>query len=318
MDLHSPAEERVVRVFISSTFLDMHDERDELIKHIFPQLRKLCEERGVTWAEVDLRWGVTDEQRAEGKVLPICLDEIERCRPYFIGILGERYGWVPKILPIELIQRYPWLNVSDSVTELEILHGALRNPGATQCAFFYFRDPFYAESHISEVRDRFLAESPLASAKLRSLKQRILQSKLPVRDNYPDPTTFGALLLEDSTRVINEHFPPLSAPGVVDRTAAEHEAFARSRAQFYIGANKYFPRLDDVVAHGPALIVIEGESGSGKTALMANWALKYRLEHPDDLLIPHFIDSSPESTDWSGMLRRIMGELSGRGVPVKR
>ncbi|MEJ2649339.1 MAG: DUF4062 domain-containing protein, partial [Sedimentisphaerales bacterium] len=62
--------QRIVRVFVSSTFRDMHEEREELVKRIFPQLRKLCESRGVTWGEVDLRWGVTDEQKAEGKVLP--------------------------------------------------------------------------------------------------------------------------------------------------------------------------------------------------------------------------------------------------------
>ena len=86
-------EQRVIRVFISSTFRDMHEEREELAKRVFPQLRKLCESRGVTWGEVDLRWGVTEEQKAEGKVLPICLTEIQRCRPYFIGLLGERYGF---------------------------------------------------------------------------------------------------------------------------------------------------------------------------------------------------------------------------------
>ena len=86
---------RVVRVFISSTFRDMQAERGELVKRIFPQLRKLCEQRGVVWGEVDLRWGITPEEAERGEVLPICLAEIERCRPYFIGLLGERYGWVP-------------------------------------------------------------------------------------------------------------------------------------------------------------------------------------------------------------------------------
>ena len=75
----------MVCVFVSSTFRDMQAEREELVKRIFPQLRKLCEERGVTWGEVDLRWGVTEEQKAEGKVLPICLAEIRGFRPYFIG-----------------------------------------------------------------------------------------------------------------------------------------------------------------------------------------------------------------------------------------
>ena len=66
----------------------MQREREELVKRVFPQIRRLCEQRGVTWGEVDLRWGVTDEQKAEGAVLPICLAEIERTRPYFIGLLG--------------------------------------------------------------------------------------------------------------------------------------------------------------------------------------------------------------------------------------
>jgi hypothetical protein len=126
------AKERQIRVFISSTFRDMQAERDYLVKFTFPQLRKLCESRGVTWGEVDLRWGVTDEQAAEGKVLPICLEEIKRCRPYFIGLLSERYGWIPDALPADLLARAPWLKEhlhgKTSVTELEILHGMLRNP----------------------------------------------------------------------------------------------------------------------------------------------------------------------------------------------
>lgn len=73
---------RAIRVFISSTFNDMKEERDELVAKVFPKLRKICEQRGVVWGEVDLRWGITDEEKAEGKVLPICLEEIQECRPY--------------------------------------------------------------------------------------------------------------------------------------------------------------------------------------------------------------------------------------------
>jgi hypothetical protein len=41
-------EDRQIHVFLSSTFRDMQKERDVLAKKIFPQLRKLCEERAVT------------------------------------------------------------------------------------------------------------------------------------------------------------------------------------------------------------------------------------------------------------------------------
>ena len=84
---------REIRVFISSTFRDMQEEREELVKQIFPQLRRLCENRGVTWGEVDLRWGVPDEAKAEGKVLPLCLAEIEHCPPYFIGLASVTAGY---------------------------------------------------------------------------------------------------------------------------------------------------------------------------------------------------------------------------------
>src|SRR5262249_18467593 len=140
------ASDRIIRVFVSSTFRDMHAEREELVKRVFPQLRKLCEERGVTWGDVDLRWGITEERKAEGRVLPICFAEIDRCRPYFIGLLGERYGWVPEVPP-RFVQYQPWLSEYDdrSVTELEFLYGALNHPPGGQ-AFFYFRDPDYIDS----------------------------------------------------------------------------------------------------------------------------------------------------------------------------
>ncbi len=48
---------REIRVFISSTFRDMHAERDYLISHVFPVIRRACRERQVEFTEIDLRWG---------------------------------------------------------------------------------------------------------------------------------------------------------------------------------------------------------------------------------------------------------------------
>ena len=55
MPQQSPS--RSVRVFLSSTFLDMQEEREELIRRTFGELRDRCEARGVNWGEVDLRLG---------------------------------------------------------------------------------------------------------------------------------------------------------------------------------------------------------------------------------------------------------------------
>jgi nephrocystin-3 len=313
-DNKSPHDTRQIRVFISSTFRDMMEERDVLVKFIFPQLRRLCESRGVTWGEVDLRWGVTDEAAAEGKVLPICLEEINRCRPYFIGLLGERYGWVPDSIPEALLEKEPWLKEQfkgkKSVTELEILHGVLRNPQMAGHAFFYFRDPAYIQSLPKKVRDDFVSESPEEKEKLRKLKEQIRKSGLSVQENYPDPKALGELVLADLTEVIDQYWPEGSQPDPLTREALDHAAFARSRERVYIGRKAYFDKLDaHAKAKGNQPLVILGESGSGKSALLANWTARYRESHHKDLIIEHYIGATPASTDWAAMLRRIMSEF---------
>ena len=86
---------RSVRIFLSSTFRDFGEERDLLVRKVFPALRARLKDRFVELVDVDLRWGITVEEAERGEVLPICLAEIDRSRPYFIGMLGERYGWIP-------------------------------------------------------------------------------------------------------------------------------------------------------------------------------------------------------------------------------
>jgi len=86
---------KTVRVFISGTFSYLHAERDYLVRFVFPELRERCARRGLHLVDVDLRWGVTEAESDSGRALEICLDEIENCRPFFIGLLGERYGWGP-------------------------------------------------------------------------------------------------------------------------------------------------------------------------------------------------------------------------------
>ena len=147
-------DKREIRVFLSSTFRDMQFERDYLIKQIFPEIRRACRERMVEFTEIDLRWGVTREEVEQGKVVRICLEEIDRCRPYFISFLGERYGWAPADSDLnnkqELIAQFPIVETSlragKSVTEMEILHGVLDNPNMADHSFFYFRDAKLTES----------------------------------------------------------------------------------------------------------------------------------------------------------------------------
>jgi hypothetical protein len=50
---------KTVRVFISSTFRDMHAERDHLVKVTFSALRERLEKYRAYLIKIDLCWGVT-------------------------------------------------------------------------------------------------------------------------------------------------------------------------------------------------------------------------------------------------------------------
>src|SRR5947209_5681987 len=93
---------KTVRVFISSTFRDMHAERDHLVKVVFPALRERLLPYRVELYDIDLRWGVTREQAENKQVIDLCLQQARACE-VFVGILGQRYGEPLKVLPPDLL-----------------------------------------------------------------------------------------------------------------------------------------------------------------------------------------------------------------------
>jgi nephrocystin-3 len=314
----NPENQRVIRVFISSTFRDMMQERELLVKQVFPELRRICAERFVTFTEVDLRWGITEEQAAEGKVLPICLEEIHRTRPYFIGLLGERYGWIPQNLPQEVIERESWLKEHvagrTSVTELEVLHGVLNNPEMADHSFFFFRDPAYVNTIPEKDRKDFIVESPEAADKLNRLKHRIRSSGFPVFENYSDPNALAGAVREQFVALIDKLYPKESVPNPLDQEAMGHESYGRGKLLAYVERPEHTAALDAFAvasATGQGL-ALTGDSGSGKTALLASWVRRWKGAHPEDFVFVHYFGATSESASVDGFLHRILGELKRR------
>jgi nephrocystin-3 len=168
--------------------------------------------------------------------------------------------------------------------------------------FFYFRDPT-ASGRVAQGQD--------AIDKQKALKERILQSGFPVRENYPNAEAAGRMILEDLKEAIDKEFPDQQMTPL-ERDDLDHESFAVSRAKVYVGRQHYFDRLDaHATGNGEPLVVL-GESGAGKSALLANWCFHFREKHPDTFLLMHFVGSSRESSDYAALLRRIMGEIKKR------
>ncbi len=307
-DTQLPA--RQIRVFISSTFRDMQADRDVLVKKVFPRLRKLCESRAVTWTEVDLRWGITSEQQAEGQVLPYCLAEIERTRPFFIGLLGERYGWVPESIPAELLEQQRWLgeHIEHSVTELEILHGALNNPGMAERALFYFRDPAYAAAAPGGKKDDFVETGPDAErtlGKLAGLKERIRTAARGEETEVP-----AARRLRRSRRSGQSGaggFHPDHRRTLPGRTKSPIPSTRKPRATRNTparGATSTSPGPDTSSFSTGRLSLRtrpwyspESPAAGKRRCWPTGWSATAE-SHPQDLVIQHYIGSTPDSADW--------------------
>ena len=308
----SPAS-RQIRVFLSSTFRDFMEERDLLVKQVFPALRRRAQERGVEVVDVDLRWGITEEESQQGKVIGICLAEIERCRPYFIGMLGERYGWMPKEdeYPKELFERdkLQWLRDHQgnaSVTELEILHGVLNDKEMAGRAFFYFRDPRWNRYPDAP---GFVCESEEEARKLTDLKQRIRTSGFPVAEHLPDPKAIADRIEADLWALIDELYPDLDQADALEREARKHAGYRQSRLGVYLG-QQYIYQLSTLVSGGEQKILITGESGSGKSALIANWMHQHDREHPGDLVYAHHLGCSNDANAIRPLLARMLDTAS--------
>ena len=74
----------------------MQAERDYFHEKVFPRLRAKVKVYGENIQELDLRWGVDTanmtEEESGRQVLKVCIDAIDRCKPYTIVLIGERYG----------------------------------------------------------------------------------------------------------------------------------------------------------------------------------------------------------------------------------
>ncbi|CAF4969625.1 unnamed protein product, partial [Rotaria socialis] len=74
--------------------------------------------------QTDLRWGIAESQSNQSVYL--CLNEVYRS-DYFIGMIGERYGYIPKSYDVPKDDtRFKWLEtlpIGYSITDLEIQAG---------------------------------------------------------------------------------------------------------------------------------------------------------------------------------------------------
>ncbi|MGO8954164.1 MAG: DUF4062 domain-containing protein [Rhodomicrobium sp.] len=325
---------KTVRVFISSTFRDMQAERDHLVRVVFPELRERLYHHRIYLEEIDLRWGITKEQSENEQTLELCLNTIDECRPFFLGILGDRYGAIIEGAGRNDL-RSRGLDTSGhaSVTELEFLYGAL-NSGAPGHAFFFFRDSAVLEQIPSPLRRSIYEETGAAArARLAELKQRVTQSghfvaayKADWDPGTPDPANgvkgrlvslegFGIEVRDALWGSIEKEMGLEPGRGTapadpLDEEREFHSRFAESRLRVFAGRREPLKALLNYAASdADRLCLVSGSSGSGKSSLLAEFAREINRSEPATTVIAHFAGASEESLNLPNMLTRLSREL---------
>ncbi|MCA9834311.1 MAG: DUF4062 domain-containing protein [Thermomicrobiales bacterium] len=297
----------VIPVFVSSTFRDFHRERDELNRTVLPVLNELAAPFGSRVELIDLRWGITaedgDARSRDLRILDVCLSEITRAEPLFVGLLGERYGWVA---PLERMQRAAYeagmstVPADSSVTALEFEFGALR--ARSQTALFFERE---VTGEVPEGwRDADLS-------KVAGLKERVHdlctvhRYQVDITASSIDLSHFVATVAEHLGAQVRARARQLSAT-TVDPVSAATKLFFDDRSHGFAGRTALVEEVTDI-ADGGGSVCLSGASGSGKSAVWCAAVSRLRSRGHRVIAIPAAV--APEVATLHGILLRICGEL---------
>lgn len=303
----------------------MRAEREILSRRVFPELARVCRLRGIEFTEVDLRGGTLRTTAQHVKLLRLSLDELRRNRPYVIGLVGSRYGYIPPSRGSQeelagLLADEPgvadMLAAGRSFLDIEFECGVIARAEMRDRAFFYFLDH-------DRPTDTAEAPEPGESAMLEALKGSLRSNGLRLRESIPDAETFAGWVRDDLLGVINRLVPEGAVLSAFELERRAHETFAASRRQAYVPNTALLARLDSFVESDSAPLVIHGESGSGKSALVAYWSAEYRRHHPDAFMVTHYVGAASSAGTSQELLRRLMVEIRERSggaeeVPVAR
>uniref|UniRef100_A0A2I2Z6W2 Telomerase associated protein 1 n=1 Tax=Gorilla gorilla gorilla TaxID=9595 RepID=A0A2I2Z6W2_GORGO len=329
---------RSIRLFISSTFRDMHGERDLLLRSVLPALQARAAPHRISLHGIDLRWGVTEEETRRNRQLEVCLGEVENAQ-LFVGILGSRYGYIPPSYNLPDHPHFHWAQQypsGRSVTEMEVMQFLNRNqrlqPSAQ--ALIYFRDSSFLSSVPDAWKSDFVSESEEAACRISELKSYLSRQKGITCRRYPCEwggvaagrpyvsglEEFGQLVLQDVWNMIQKLYLQPGALLEQPVSIPDDDLVQATFQQLQKPPSPARPRLfqdtvQQLMLHHGRLSLVTGQSGQGKTAFLAS--LVSALQAPDGaklapLVFFHFSGARPDQGLALTLLRRLCTYLRGQ------
>lgn len=338
---------RTFSIFISSTFADMQAERDHLKQVVFPLVEEELQKRRIKLEIVDLRWGVNttsmaQEDEREANVLKVCLDEIRRCRPFFIGLLGDRYGWVPPLERMKTAlagESHINPEKGKSVTDLEIEFGVLASKEQLVRSVFYFRKPLPYETfnkkkaalfsdeynpELSEIdkKERKTALEKLKANIIKHFDEKKLKDKVKTypatwdaeKEKVTGLETWGDKVYADILAECENHAKATwdKVPqNWQEQELALLDAFIEHNTSSFCGRKTLLETLKQHLLSSDTAnwgVVLNGESGSGKSAV---FSMVYKLMQKENcFILAHSAGLSPRAKKVADLLQIWNKQLS--------
>jgi hypothetical protein len=281
---------------------------------------------------IDLRWGLDTSQddfdEAQRRVLDACFSEIDRARPFFIGLLGDRYGTPPD--PIHA----GWIAAGKvtsgdrdlsgmSVTELEFGHAFLwrteapadrascitvlaREAAENRHEVTLDRQAERARALLSKVEKlaRTRADIHIARYRAYQLDKHHTTNSAQSGRHHPDPS-FVDLVVDSISPRLLAHAADLAS---TDLTRATKEMF-RERHPLVVGREPFVRELEERLAEsGPVRVGIFSPWGFGKSALAV--AMEAQLQRQGRLVVSVFVGTDTATMDNRDIMIEVASEIA--------
>ncbi|XP_062944572.1 telomerase protein component 1 isoform X2 [Cynocephalus volans] len=323
---------RSIRLFISSTFRDMHGERDLLLRSVLPALQAQAAPHRISLLGIDLRWGITEEETRRNRQLEVCLGEVENSQ-LFVGILGSRYGYIPPNYSLPDHPHFRWAQqypLGRSVTEMEVmqfLNRGLRLQPSAQ-TLIYFRDSSFLSSVPDAWKSDFISESEEAAHRISELKSYLSRQKRITCRRYSCEwggvtagrpyvgglKEFGQLVLQDVWNMIQKLYLQPGAQLEQPVSIPDDDLVQATFQQLRNPPSPARPHLlqdtvQQLILHRGRLSLVTGQSGQGKTAFLASLVSALQASSDGAKVAPlvffHFSGARPDQGLALTLLRRL-------------
>jgi len=266
-----------IRIFVSSTFIDMDDERDILKDIVEPKLNEFLKNYLCSVEFVDLRHSVkTDNDKTllerEQAIFNICLEEIDNCMPYFIGIVGHRYGWIPAddgvpCPDIDIPEDFPIPENKLSVTMYEFLHGLFVPQANNQRCLIFLRSKD-SYSNLPEEKRKEYIETGEKGEYIKLLRDYITTKKeysdytfMPNSDSQEETLRCAELFYNCLLKLIEPEYST-SVEDEHTRFIADQESFVEKHLRNYVGREKDLMECINIILERKNVFVYSTQSGN--------------------------------------------------------